>query len=267
MAAALARLPCDTVELVAIEGRGLGLRALVDLARGSLVVSEPPIYTARVDDFSAPAFLARHDIARLMRIVEAGCDGDGYTAEARAALDAVVDIHAAEGIAALGAAAGRRVWSLDDCFRRPAVGDAVCVEGLASDRGRPLNGLRGVVEGRDGADRWAISTARGRKSVRDRNLKTAGGIFRTNAYFSAGSGHIFETLCRANHACDANATKAMRDKGRTKVVDVTTTRDVRRGDELTVSYVGAGAGDTADRRAYLAAKYNFHCECAACEGP
>jgi hypothetical protein len=256
----------DTVEVVAFEGRGRGLRALVDLARGSLVVSEPPIYTARVEDFSAPAFLARPDVARLMTIVEAGCDGDGYTAEAKAALDAVVDVHAAEGIADLGAAAGARVWALDDCFRRPAEGDAVRVDGLASDRGRPLNGLRGVVERRDGADRWAVATARGRKSVRDRHLKTAGGIFRTNAYFDSGSGHVFETLCRANHACDANATKAMRDRGGARVVDVTTTKDVRKGDEITVSYVGAGVVAVADRRAYLAAKYNFHCTCAACEG-
>lgn len=176
MAAALARL--DTVELVAIEGRGLGLRALVDLARGSLVVSEPPLYTARVEDCSAPAFLARPDVARLLEVVEAGCNGENYSDAARAALDTVVDLHAAEGIAALGDGAGK-VWALDDCFRRPAIGDATVVEGLVSDRGRPLNGLRGVVKDRDGADRWAVATSRGRKSIKDRNLKTAGGIFRT----------------------------------------------------------------------------------------
>ena len=182
MAAALARLPGDTVELAAIEGRGLGLRALVDLARGSLVVSEPPLYTARVEDCSAPAFLARPDVARLMVVVEAGfeadCDGEKYSDAARAALDTVVDLHAAEGIAALGDGAGK-VWALDDCFRRPAVGDATVVEGLVSDRGRPLNGLRGVVKDRDGADRWAVATSRGRKSIKDCNLKTAGGIYRT----------------------------------------------------------------------------------------
>jgi hypothetical protein len=58
----------------------------------------------------------------------------------------------------------------------------------------------------------------------------------------------------------------MRDRGGARVVDVTMTKDVRKGDEITVSYVGAGVVAVADRRAYLAAKYNFHCTCAACEG-
>ena len=55
------------------------------------------------------------------------------------------------------------------------------------------------------------------------------------------------------------------DANNRRVVNVTTTRDVRRGDELTVSYFAAGM-DTAGRRAYLEAKYNFRCCCDAC-GP
>ena len=57
----------------------------------------------------------------------------------------------------------------------------------------------------------------------------------------------------------------MADRAGRRVVDVTTTRDVRRGEELTVSYVAVGM-DTAGRRAYLAAKYDFRCCCDAC-GP
>ena len=108
-----------------------------------------------------------------------------------------------------------------------------------------------------------MATARGRKSVRGRNLKTAGGIFRTNAYFDGGSGYVFETLCRANHSCAPNCAKAMSDRGGRRVVDVRTLRAVPRGEEITVSYLKLDAPGAA-RRAYLREKYNFDCRCARC---
>ena len=254
----MADFALDKVELVAIDGCGRGLRALVDIAEGETIISEPPLYAVHPAQLSTPAFMRRPDVARLFAVVEAGYDDENYTPEADAALQAVLDLHAKDGIASLGLDDATRFWALDDCFRRPAAGDAVEIAGLVSARGRPLNGLRGRVDGSDG-ERWAVATARGRKSVRGRNLKTAGGIFRTNAYFDGGSGYVFETLCRANHSCAPNCAKAM-SAGR---VDVVALRAVPRGEEITVSYLKLDAPGAA-RRAYLREKYNFDCRCARC---
>ena len=253
-----ARRAGEKVELVAIDGCGRGLRALVDIAEGETIISEPPLYAVHPEALSAPAFMRRPDVARLFAVVEAGYDGGAYTPDADAALNAALDLHAKDGVASLGTGDASRFWALDDCFRRPAAGDAVEIAGLVSERGRPLNGLRGRVDGADG-ERWAVATARGRKSVRGRNLKTAGGIFRTNAYFDGGSGYVFETLCRANHSCAPNCAKAM-SAGR---VDVVALRAVPRGEEITVSYLKLDAPGAA-RREYLREKYNFDCRCARC---
>ena len=259
-----ARRAGDKVELVAIDGCGRGLRALVDLAEGETIISEPPLYAVHPEALSTPKFMRRPDVARLFAVVEAGYDGDAYTPAAESALNAALDLHAKDGVAALGTGDASRFWALDDCFRRPAAGDAVEIAGLVSARGRPLNGLRGRVDCSDG-ERWAVATARGRKSVRARNLKTAGGIFRTNAYFDGGSGYVFETLCRANHSCAPNCAKAMSDRGGRRVVDVIALRAVPRGEEITVSYIGAAEGAAgAVRRAHLREKYNFDCRCARC---
>ena len=257
-----ARRAGDKVELVAIDGCGRGLRALVDIAEGEIIISEPPLYAVHPEALSAPAFMRRPDVARLFAVVEAGYDNDAYTPAAESALNAALDLHAKDGVASLGTGEASRFWALDDCFRRPAAGDAVEIAGLVSERGRPLNGLRGRVDCSDG-ERWAVATARGRKSVRGRNLKTAGGIFRTNAYFDGGSGYVFETLCRANHSCAPNCAKAMSDRGGRRVVDVIALRAVPRGEEITVSYLKLDAPGAA-RRAYLREKYNFDCRCARC---
>ena len=153
-----ARRAGDKVELVAIDGCGRGLRALVDIAEGETIISEPPLYAVHPEALSTPAFMRRPDVARLFAVVEAGYDDENYTPDADAALQAVLDLHAKDGVASLGTGDASRFWALDDCFRRPAAGDAVEIAGLVSARGRPLNGLRGRVDCADG-ERWAVATA------------------------------------------------------------------------------------------------------------
>ena len=89
-----ARRAGEKVELVAIDGCGRGLRALVDIAEGETIISEPPLYAVHPEALSTPAFMRRPDVARLFAVVEAGYDGGAYTPAADAALNAALDLHA-----------------------------------------------------------------------------------------------------------------------------------------------------------------------------
>ena len=204
----------------------------MDIAEGETIISEPPLYAVHPEALSTPAFMRRPDVARLFAVVEAGYDNDALYARSRSRPERCPR-PAREGWCRLARHgmrpdSGRSTTASGGRPRRRGRD-----RGLVSARGRPLNGLRGRVDCSDG-ERWAVATARGRKSVRGRNLKTAGGIFRTNAYFDGGSGYVFETLCRANHSCAPNCAKAMSDRGGRRVVDVVALRDVPRGEEITV---------------------------------
>ena len=90
----------------------------------------------------------------------------------------------------------KRFWKLADCH----AGDVdlercvVCVAGLVSEEGMRLNGSMGVAKAKvaDSADnRWEVEFETGSaKSIRACNLKTAGGIARTNG-FDLGHGACF----------------------------------------------------------------------------
>ena len=81
-------------------------------------------------------------------------------------------------------------------------------------------------------------------SVRTHHLKTARGIWRTNAVADGASGYVYETVSRCNHACaDANARRAFRKDG---VCALIATAPIAAGSEVLVDY---GVGDRAPARA------------------
>ena len=95
--------------------------------------------------------------------------------------------------------------------------------------------------------------------------KTVLGIFYTNDMSYDGDAALFPTLARVNHACVANADFVSRpEKG---VQELVATKDIREGEEITISYLPAadeGSAPTDVRRAYLREWYGFQCLCRTC---
>ena len=229
-------------------------------------------------------FMARPDVQALQQTImrccaaNAGREGtDAYPVEAREAIESIVALSATVQLASLDAETVDRVFAFEDSFRTAIAGEHVCVDGLASAAGQLLNGRRGVVLRVEGNGRRRVRLLGGPagetdKAVKAENLKSIGGILRTNSFEDENRAKLFETLCRFNHACgaSANVTKIF-DKSRTEAgarcAYVMTLRDIRRGEELCIDYiVGSNESslDTAPRRAYLQMKYNFVCQCSKC---
>jgi hypothetical protein len=210
-------------------------------------------------------------------------------------MDSIIELRAGDGLNALAEGQRNAVWALDDAFRTPVKGDAVCVQGLASEAGQALNGKRGVVVGFAAADNAAggaadggagdgvpgdsksgVSARRCRvridvevKSILPCHLKTAGGIFRTNQFADGEFAHLFATLARFNHACGASANVArgfVDGPNGERVVGVVCTRAVPAGGELLIDYMPEqdNEGDVEERRRLLKLRYNFHCTCDTC---
>ncbi|KAK2000133.1 SET domain-containing protein 5 [Colletotrichum falcatum] len=91
-------------------------------------------------------------------------------------------------------------------------------------------------------------------------------VFRTNAYtMTGGTVGIFPRIAKVNHSCRPNAGMASiggGDEGPAKRV-VYAARDIRAGEEVTVTYVPL-AQATDERRARLV-QWGFTCDCAACK--
>lgn len=88
-------------------------------------------------------------------------------------------------------------------------------------------------------------------------------ILRSNAYMLPdGRSAMFTRLARANHDCAPNAAHLWDPRVRGDAVALVATRDIARGEEVTVTYVDVLAG-AAERRQRLA-QYGFRCDCASC---
>ena len=74
---------------------------------------------------------------------------------------------------------------------------------------------------------------------------------------------LYSAACRANHACAPSCDVVYEDGGPLRVALVAA-RDIREGEELTISYVDSDQ-DAVDRRA-ATADYGFLCECPRCAG-
>ncbi|EWZ79572.1 hypothetical protein FOWG_16354 [Fusarium oxysporum f. sp. lycopersici MN25] len=90
------------------------------------------------------------------------------------------------------------------------------------------------------------------------------GIFRTNALpIDSGSG-IFLAACRINHACDNNAQKAWNEGIKRHTVHAL--RDIDKGEEITITYVGI-LNNRRTRQEALRKKFKFTCSCNLCSLP
>ena len=91
------------------------------------------------------------------------------------------------------------------------------------------------------------------------------GIFRTNGLpIDTSEGGIFLEACRINHACDNNAQKHW--NWNIKRHTVHALRDIYKGEEITVYYLGVDKNREARKEA-LQAKFDFICLCRLCSLP
>lgn len=93
------------------------------------------------------------------------------------------------------------------------------------------------------------------------------GIFRTNslpAEAAGGQGAIFLEACRINHACDNNAQKNWNETIKRHTVHAL--RDINKGEEITITYLGPLKNRKARQEA-LQKKFDFTCLCHLCSLP
>jgi hypothetical protein len=93
------------------------------------------------------------------------------------------------------------------------------------------------------------------------------GIIRTNALpveCDGIQGAIFLEACRINHACDNNAQKHWNERLRKHTVHAL--RDIAKGEEITIYYLGMHTSRTA-RQKRLHEKFGFLCTCSLCCQP
>ncbi|KAN0070170.1 SET domain containing protein [Elaphomyces granulatus] len=93
------------------------------------------------------------------------------------------------------------------------------------------------------------------------------GIIRTNALpidTNKVGGGIFLEACRINHACDNNAQKHWNENIKRHTVHAL--RDIDKGEEITIYYLGVHKNREARREA-LREKFAFTCSCRLCSLP
>lgn len=78
-----------------------------------------------------------------------------------------------------------------------------------------------------------------------------------------GENAVYKVTSRINHACMPNAFRRFTKAGN---IVLFATEDIKKGDEITLDYVGAGSASVSTRRPYLADKFGFYCRCKGCVG-
>ena len=224
------------------------------------------------------SFMSQQDVRQLWAVIEKGgrensskSGADRYPPKVAAAIDNLIELYASRRVApTLDEHVKTRIMALQDSFRKPLIGAVVRIEGLTSTAGQALNGLDGVVASVSG-DRFGVDVEgiSDRKAMKAQNLKTLGGIIRTNM-FEEG---LYAVITRFNHACsEARNLRKKEVVGIDPQVPTQThsvlsaTTCIEQGQELFIDYMieeSAALGVT-ERRRNLQLKYGFTCECAKC---
>ena len=193
---------------------------------------------------------------------------DKYPPEARAAMEQANDLGQAFTYRKLSPTDKLKYAALVDRFRNIYAGAPVIISGLVSEAGKQFNGGSGIARSFDEqASRWAVQLPDGQgKLIKIENLKTPGGIWRSNSFSwqdslcSSPSAVLFEKLSQLNHSCNSNVDKKRLGNN---TFAVFATRDISSGEELFIDY-GVPRASAEIRRSWLKMKYNFICQCRAC---
>lgn len=266
----------NTLAEIRSDGRdGLGMFAIQDIKSGEEILRETPFSEQAAGlAFNRPELQCDPEAQQLRSKLQTFAEKyrhlphghpDKYPAEARAVLDQLCDMGQAIAYQQLALPAKAKYAALADCFHKVAQGTPVIITGLTSEVGKQLNLCCGVASSFDG-QRWAVLLEKGGISIEPENLKTPGGILRTNG-FQVGTGTevLLEQISRINHSCTPNAVKQ-----RFRFGDgfgdfaLSAIRDIHVGEQLFIDY-GVPHGSVETRRAWLQMKYNFVCHCKACD--
>jgi len=254
--------------MYAVAARDIGAHDLI-LIEKSPLHSQPSIYQ--------PSFLSRPDVVEIMHTILPYAQSEGhqsgvnkYPPEARKAMDRLMELSAKEYM--VKSPGINEIWELHDAHRNhQEIGDLVQIDGLISEAGKQLNGLKGVVVCKDEheADRLGIElrVQQGKelspksqyKSIKRCNLKSLGGIARTNSFEGENSDSLvlYRILSRFNHACgdSANATRIIVQNG----AYLFSRQPIEAGEEILIDYIPNEKPE--DRLDLLQLKYNFQCNC------
>lgn len=284
---AVDRVP-EGLELRQIDVDNVGLFARRRFAAGEVVFKEEPFYVfdkmqMMMDPTGGVADPAdRDELQTLLEQMFVFANTHGhkqgmakFPPEAQAVMDRLIEIKTADEFRRCSKNVQEKWMALHDAHHLIPEGRdfvVVAATGLTSEAGQRLNGRIGRVVGGRGelsADgitrRWPAEFVfqdgqRETKKLKAQNLKTPGGVFRSNA-FDEG---LFEYRCRMNHSCSPNVVAdeiVVRGRKRMQIVAV---RDIAVGDEVTCCYIEREGLNTAQRRELLQGKYNFLCQCQRC---
>lgn len=87
-------------------------------------------------------------------------------------------------------------------------------------------------------------------------------IWRTNAQKIGDEEAVFEIICRVNHSCCPNAICTWNSN--TGQMELKALRPLKRGDEVTISYIRNELGLNVDARRRELKFWNFVCMCTRC---
>ena len=274
----------------------VGLFALEDIAKDSVILREIPFYVFSVENMMQ--FMASEnptgnpsldgEIRSLQKQIknankqyhgQRSSFNEEYPPEVRILLDRMVAIITEYGFQSESREVQEKWLSLVDAHQEVRKESPVGIFGLSSELGKTINGQIAYCRGFDKLKkRYIVECTKGSNTnsekvlLKRENLKTVSGVFRSNS-FQEG---LFETRCRINHACIPNTNSCtipeyneLHDKRlipeHPKECITIAATDIKAGEELTSSYLFVGAGKGVNvRREELREKYRFECHCKTC---
>ena len=272
-------------EVRSIDANNVGLFATKDIKQHEEIFREVPFFSLDPREMMSPHVSNAADAQELKRCqdllevfanMHLGKEGfeNEFPAEAREVLDRIVEIKAVDAFDRLPIESQVKWMELHDAHQSIPSGRScvVAIVGLESEKGKALNGRIGKIAGHNAYDRatgrWRVTFAKceskGEKedfdmAIKATNLKTAGGVYRTNAWHEG----LFERRSRLNHSCDPNTVATECGDG---AIAIVARRDLREGEQLFGSYISDHPNlPAAERREMLQGKYKFHCQCRLCE--